>query len=369
MAIGDRAARDRMRPAAVLLALASAACARPGTPPADMPRAAAGPPFVVTAQVSGTRALLQAVSPVDENVVWVSGHRATWARSTDGGASWHAGAMTGPDSSLQFRDVHAVDARTAYLLAAGPGAASRIYKTTDGGASWALQFQNRDTSAFYDCFDFWDARRGAAVSDAVDGRMIVIVTADGGDTWTRVADAAVPPALEGEGAFAASGTCLTARPGGLAWIGTGAREGARVYLTRDYGRSWSVVTTPVVGGQASGIASVVFRDDRRGLALGGRIGAPEEFSDNVAVTGDGGRTWTLAGRPALPGAIYGAAMVPGGRTVVAASPKGLQYSADDGATWSILANEAHWAVAFASRRVGWAVGPGGRISRLERPGR
>ncbi len=339
------------------------ACARQASPGAAGSTPAA-PRLLVTAQASGTRALLQAVSAVDENVVWVSGHRATWARTTDGGATWHAGAMAGPDSTLQFRDVHAVNALTAYLLAAGPGAASRIYKTTDGGASWTLQFQNRDSSAFYDCFDFWDADHGVAVSDAVGDRMIIITTSNGGATWTRLPDGAVPPALENEGAFAASGTCLTARAGGRAWIGTGAVSGARVYHTRDHGRTWSVVTTPVVSGPASGIASVIFRDDRHGMALGGRIGAPEEFSDNVAVTDDGGRTWRLAARTPVPGAMYGAAYLPGSRAVVAASPKGLVISPDEGASWSVLAPEAYWAVGFGGPGAGWAVGPGGRIMKL-----
>ena len=87
----------------------------------------------ITEQQSHTTALLQAVSAVDERVVWVAGHRATWVRTVDGGRTWVPGAMTGPDSTLEFRDVHAVSATTAYLLAAGPGEKSRIYKTTSPG--------------------------------------------------------------------------------------------------------------------------------------------------------------------------------------------------------------------------------------------
>lgn len=47
--------------------------------------------------------------------------------------------VAGTDS-LQFRDVHAVDAETAYLLSIGSGADSRIYRTDDGGRSWNLQW-------------------------------------------------------------------------------------------------------------------------------------------------------------------------------------------------------------------------------------
>src|SRR5690348_10172108 len=78
----------------------------------------APPAPVVTEQNSGTTARLQAVSAVNERVVWVSGIRATWARTLDGGSTWVADSMA--DSWLEFRDVHAVSADRAWLLASGP---------------------------------------------------------------------------------------------------------------------------------------------------------------------------------------------------------------------------------------------------------
>ena len=44
-----------------------------------------------------------------------------------------------------------VDANTAQILAIGPGRKSRIYRTTDGGATWDRTFTNKDQDAFYDC--------------------------------------------------------------------------------------------------------------------------------------------------------------------------------------------------------------------------
>ena len=332
------------------------ACARAGGAPRPLT-------FTITEQQSGTTALLQAVSAVNDSVAWVSGHRATWARTTDGGATWSAGRMTGRDSTLQFRDVHAVSADVAYLLAAGPGPASRIYKTTDGGANWQLQFTNRDTSAFYDCFAFWDANHGIAVSDAVGGHLLAVATEDGGAHWVDVSGA-LPPALAGEGAFAASGTCLIARGGDRAWIAAAATAGSRVYRSTDRGRTWAFAMVPVVTGEATGVASVTFRDDDHGLALGGKIGDANDRSDAVARTGDGGVTWSVAGRPTFSGAIFGGAYVPGTRAVVAVGPKGLDYSLDEGAIWTSLSTNAYWSVGFASSRAGWAVGPGGRITKI-----
>lgn len=333
----------------------------------------AAPPTTVAPalepQVSGTRALLQAVSAPSDGIAWVSGHAAAVLRTTDGGATWERLMVPGAASdSLQFRDVHAVDAETAYLLAAGPGNRSRIYKTTDAGRTWELQFLNSDSSAFYDCFAFWDATHGVAFSDAVAGRFVVRLTDDGGAHWTLVPATALPSARPGEGAFAASGACVVALADRFAWIGTGATDTARVLATTDAGRSWWVATTPVAAGTTAGIAALAFRDSLHGVALGGKLDSPTERSDNIAATVDGGRTWHLAGRPNFPGAVYGAAIVPGGRgMVVAAGPKGLDYSGDDGATWNSLDTLSYWSVGFASRRVGWAVGPEGRITRIKLP--
>jgi len=316
-----------------------------------------------------TTALLQAVSAPNEAIVWVSGHAAAVLRSTDGGATWTSIVVPGAAAdSLQFRDVYAVDAMTAYLLAAGPGPRSRIYKTADGGRSWELQFTNPDSSAFYDCFDFWDARRGVALSDGVGGHLLIRRTADGGAHWDLPVVDSLPLAQKGEGGFAASGTCVVTLAGRFAWIGTGAADTARVLRSEDGGRTWRATATPIAAGDFAGIATVVFRDTLHGLVLGGELGSPAEFSDNVAVTGDGGRTWRLAGRPGFSGAVYGAAVVPGrAGSVVAVGPRGLAYSVDDGTTWTTLDTLSYWSVGFASRRVGWAVGPAGRITRIRFP--
>ncbi len=317
----------------------------------------------ITEQQSHTTTLLQAVSAVDDSVVWVSGHQATWVRTVDGGRTWEPGAMTGPDSALEFRDVEAMSATTAYLLAAGPGERSRIYKTTDAGRSWQLQFMNRDSAAFYDCFDFWDATHGIAVSDAVRGKMIVIRT-DDGEHWSAVAEDGMPPALPGEGSPAASGTCLTVRGRARAWFGTEPKP--RVYRTDDRGDHWAVATTPIVAGEATGVATLAFRDEQHGMALGGRLLKADDRSDSVAaVTSDGGDTWTLVNRPTFSGAVYGAAVVPAmPGYVVAAGPQGLDWTGDDGRSWTNLSGSAYWAVDCTLLHVCWAVGPHGRISSV-----
>ncbi len=349
--IGDRAAR----------ALGLVACASVTVAPQEPSRPMLRP------QTSGVSVVLQAVSAPSERVAWVSGHGGVVLRTTDGGATWDRLVVPHAES-LQFRDLHARDAEVAWLLAAGPGERSRIYATTDGGHQWALQFLNRDSSAFYDCFAFWDADRAVAFSDAVRGGLVVLMTDNGGAQWRRVADAALPPAQPGEGAFAASGACVISVGDRHAWIGTGAASTARVLRTTDGGGTWTAVPVPIPGGPAAGIAALAFRDTLRGVALGGNIADPgDSTSITVARTADGGRTWQAAGRTALRGATYGAAFAPGTPLLLAVGPGGLDWSPDGGGTWTTLDTAPYWSVGFASRHRGWAVGPAGRIVRVDVP--
>jgi len=332
-----------------------------GTP---QPAVRPDPAPTLTPQKSGTSVLLQAVSPVSSSVVWVSGHGGTVVRTINGGSAWYAQVVPGADS-LQFRDVHGVDGNTAYLLSAGPGELSRIYKTRNGGHSWELQFMNEEPEGFYDCFDFWDEQRGVAYGDAVNGELRVLVTNDGGSSWNLVAADKLPPAQPGEGGFAASGTCVKVWEGGRAWISTGNAETARVLISDDWGRTWRAVDTPLISGEAAGSTTITFRDRLNGLVLGGDLANREGHTDNVAVSGDGGFTWFLAGRPQLPGAVYGAAFMPHSPapTAIAVGPAGADYSVDDGRSWVSLDRQEYWGVAAVSGSA-WIVGPEGRITRV-----
>ncbi len=321
--------------------------------------------FVLTPQPSGTKVRLQAVSVSGEAVIWASGLEGTFVRSIDGGASWSSGVVNGAEE-LQFRDVHAVDADTAYLMSAGPGEASRIYKTEDGGATWATQFVNGVPEAFFDGMDFWDAESGLAYSDSVGGEMVLIRTRDGA-TWERIDPAGLPHPLPGEGAFAASGTCVTVLGEQTAFVAMGV-GGARVLKTTDRGDSWEVIETPVPhGNETSGLTSITFLANGSGVAAGGDISAPENYADNVAISEDFGDSWWLVAGPTFPGPVYGIAYVPGAPTltIVAVGPGGASYSTDDGGSWASIADESYWSLAFTDGGVGFLVGPDGRLTRID----
>src|SRR5215469_14760021 len=244
-------------------------------------------------QDSHTTENLRGVCAIWAKVIWASGTHGTYLRTNDGGVNWIAARVPGAEV-LDFRDVEAFSADEAYLLAAGPGEQSRIYKTTDGGKAWSLQFMNHEPKGFYDCMAFWDRSHGIALGDPVNGKFALLTTEDGVH-WNALAPTVFPPAIEGEGGFAASGTCITVQGESNVWFATGGKA-ARVFRSQDRGKTWTVADTPIVHGtESSGIFSISFRDALHGLVAGGDYQHPEKGEANLAYTEDGGLTWTLAG--------------------------------------------------------------------------
>jgi len=317
---------------------------------------------------TGTTAGLRGLSAVGESVVWASGTGGTFVRSVDGGATWQVGAVPGAES-LDFRDVEAFGAETAYLLSIGRGESSRIYKTSDGGKNWTLQFKNADPDVFLDAMAFWDAEHGLVLGDPVRGRFLILATDDGGKTWAPAPPEGMPPALPGEAAFAASGTCIAASGARHVWFGTGGAA-ARVFRSTDRGRTWSVAETPVTSGaESAGIFSVAFRDERHGVAVGGDYRRPEAAEKNAAVTDDGGRTWRLLEKSRPAGYRSGVAWARGrgAQALIAVGTSGADYSMNGGADWVGVDRENSYSTSFGAAGAGWVSGPGGRVARIPVP--
>lgn len=311
-----------------------------------------------TPSVSSSPSRLRGVSAASDRVAWASGAGGTVLLTTDGGATWMRRPVSDSDGR-DFRDVQSFNEREALVLAIGPGEESRIYATADGGATWTLRHVNRDPDGFLDALAFWDRDHGLALGDPVGGRFVVLATDDGGATWTRVG-LDMPEALPGEGAFAASGTCVAVQGDRHAWFGTG---GGRVFRSDDRGRTWTAHATPIPAGNgSSGVFSLAFRDELHGVAVGGDYKVPDAPGPRVALTRDGGRTWTAPTGPDARGYRSAVAFL-SETSLIGVGPTGADRSDDGGASWRSLGDEGFHAVA-ASRSTAWAVGEEGRIARL-----
>lgn len=305
-----------------------------------------------------TTASFRGLSVVTEKVIWASGTGGTVIRTTDGGNSWDV--IKVPDAEkLDFRDIEAFDAKTAYILSIGNGEASRIYKTTDGGKTWKAQFVNKEQAAFYDAIACWNKKNCVAMSDPVDGKYRLVTTKDG-ESWSIMDTSAMPAAKDGEAAFAASGTCLYIDKSGAVFLVSGGSH-ARVFRSNDKGVTWTVAETPLAKGTpGSGIFSIAMRNSKNGVIVGGNYEKPTDTANNAALTNDGGRTWLpMAG---LSGYRSGVAFIDG-KIIVAVGTGGSDVSYDRGKTWRVLRTEDLNAVATDRNKTAWAVGPRGYVGR------
>lgn len=322
-----------------------------------------------TPQKSNTTASLYGLSIVNAKVVWASGTGGTFVHTTDGGETWQVGTVPGGEK-LDIRDVYAVDAKTAYLMSIGNGNESRIYKTTDMGKTFSLQYSEQNPKAFLDCMAFWDATHGIVVGDAVDGKAELLTTSDAGAHWTPLRPESLPPAKVGEGS-PASGTCIAtySEKNGRqetwhAWFVT--ENASRVFHTADGGKTWMASETPLVAGLNRGVFSIAVVDADRLAIVGGDYDHPQIVKANSAYTRDGGRTWKESSRPPA-GYRWCVAIVPDtpGPTAFAVGPTGMDYSIDRGKNWDRMNQVDANTTAFADAHHGWAVGRKGLILRFK----
>ncbi|MEO8563276.1 MAG: hypothetical protein ABI601_14425 [bacterium] len=315
-------------------------------------------------QHSPTDVELRGLSVVSPRVVWASGGRGTVVHTLDGGEHWTRDTIPGA-GTLDLRAIAATSATTAHALSIADS--SRIYRTTDGGRTWMRAWSATKKGTFLDALRFWDARHGIAMSDPVDGKFLLLSTNDSGESWQEIPAAVIPSALTGEGGFAASGSCIAVYGTADVWIVSGGATSARIYHSSDRGKSWTVHDTPLrAGAPPAGAFSVAFRDARHGVISGGDYEKPTLRGRNLAVTSDGGATWTLADSASSPAGYRSAvAFMPatGTNTMVAVGLTGTDVSVDGGRTWRSVDEVPYNSVAFASATAGWAVGPKGRIAR------
>ena len=309
---------------------------------------------------SGKTASFRGLYTVDENIAWMSGSNGVVLRTTDAGKTWEQKVIPNTDS-LQFRDIHAFNENLAFVISAGLPA--MIYKTTDGGKTWSAVYSNNKEGVFFDAMDFWDEQHGITFSDPIDGHLFIITTEDGGETWQEVSKENIPPVVEGEAGFAASGTCLTVQGDKNVWIGTGGKV-ASVFRSTDRGKSWEVSTTPITHGKSStGIFSLAFKDAFNGIATGGDYASDTLSTNNSAITTDGGKTWKLIGRN--PYGYKSCVTYIDNQRLIAVGTSGTDISHDGGLSWKKTDTTAYHVVSFSkSGKLGFAAGGDGRIARF-----
>lgn len=308
----------------------------------------------------GRETSIRALSVVDDSIAWVSGSKGWVGRTTNRGKTWQWNQLPAY-TALDFRDIEAFSARRAVIVSAGTPAV--ILLTADGGDTWKEVYRNESPDIFLDGMDFWNDKRGLIYGDPIKNRMQLLETKDGGEHWSVATDNLKEPLKEGEASFAASGTAIRMLQGGHVWIVTGGTV-SRVFYSGDYGAHWQVSACPVVQGKSStGAFSVVFTDASHGVVVGGDYAADTLHTDNLVLTDNGGKTWR---KPAVePGGFRSGVEYAGKNVLVATGTSGTDISNDGGKTWQSVSKDGFHVVRKA-KKGNWVVvaGGGGRIGEI-----
>ncbi len=313
-------------------------------------RAGEGAATTLQLQQSGVDVRLRGISAVDANVAWASGQKGTVLLTVDGGAHWQVMHVEGAEA-LDFRDIEAFSVDTAVVLSIGPGQASRVYRTDDGGQTWTLALQNTDPRGFFDCMAF-EGKRGWMLGDPVDGRYQLFATDNGGRDWRQLGNG--PPAAVDEAAFAASGTCIARVHGALAVASGGAR--ARIHLLRDGRQKWQAIDTGMARRKPEAGVFSVAALAKGWFAVGGDYRG-ESMPGNAAFGSGKAVKRIIAPR----GYRSGTACVDDKLPCIAVGPSGTDLW--DGKRWHELGDVGFDAIDLHGN-IGWLSGDAGRIARI-----
>jgi photosystem II stability/assembly factor-like uncharacterized protein len=252
-----------------------------------------------------------------------------------------------------FRSI-ASNGQSLFVLSVGNPAL--LFKYLDGDSK--IVYTEEHEKVFYDSMAFFDEQNGIAMGDPTDDCLSIILTNDGGETWTKIPCSNLPKTEDGEAAFAASNTNI-AVIGSDAWLATGGKR-ARVFHTPDKGLTWKVYETPITqGGKMTGIYSIDFYDSMNGIIFGGNWEDKNNTVANKAITIDGGKTWKLIADGQEPGYKSCVQYVPDthGKELFAVSSNGTSFSNDSGYSWKEVSSEKDfYTIKFVNKNMAWLAG-------------
>lgn len=258
---------------------------------------------------------------------------------------------------LAFRSIAKTKDAVFILSVASPAV---LYKIGFDGSDAAYiddVYMEEGENVFYNAMKFWNDKEGVAMGDPVEDCLSVIITRNGGNTWSKLPCDVLPKTEEGEGAFAASNSNIAIYKDHT-WIVTGGKR-SRIFYSPDKGKSWEVFDTPIQEGDTmTGIYSVDFYDEKTGVIFGGDWNHKASNTANKAITKDGGKTWTLLNDGRNPGYTSSVKFVPGskGQGITAVGDFGISYSGNQGRTWRELSKEGFHAIEFVNDSVAFASG-------------
>ncbi len=294
------------------------------------------------------------------NVIWfmaVDGtNKETWVfRSNDGGETFthNSTALSGRGAQ-----VDAFDASTALVSCAN----GKVYKTTDGGATWAeaYSYSLGLGDGWFDGLRVLNSTTAIAYGDGVEnGDMHFVKTTDMGETWAEIEGIDYLNSVWGYYTWGAAACNV----GESVWMtGYNGNDEAFVFRSYDAGDSWEsfAVDTAVT----DRIRAIAMINDNDGLAT--------VDDGSVIKTADGGETWETVTVPENAGFVNGVAAVPNSDYIYLFDDGGVFLTGDVGASYTQITvpedvneNDYFTAGVFDEKEFGYVFTYYGDVLRFE----
>jgi len=340
---------------------------------------------------AGRRVSFRGLSVVNDKVFWASGSNGTVAKSTDGGNTLEWITIPGYEKR-DFRDIEAIDAETAVIMAIAEPAV--ILKTKDGGKNWAKVFEDTTKGMFMDAMDMLvdsvqikrikdqgnrkqdnkvPTHTLIVVGDPINGKLFVAMSFDAGDTWQVMPkseskdDVRLVP--DTEAMFASSGTNVKLtnwNDHSPTLLVTGGSKARLKDLTlHNFNDSLHIMQ----GGTSTGANSIdVFNKTKSAVIVGGDFAKDSIGSNNCVLVSfqTGKPVYSLP--ETMPHGYRSCVVYLDANNLVACGTSGIDVSKDAGKNWQLISKENFHVIQKA--RNGKAIfmaGGGGRIAQLILP--
>lgn len=255
----------------------------------------------------------------------------------------------------EFRSIASNGTSIFVLNVANP---AKLFKVSKDFKIIETVYNETHEKVFFDSMQFWNSKEGIAIGDPINTCFNVIITRDGGSSWTKINCDKLPLLEEGEAAFAASNTNIIIK-NNKTWIVSGGKK-SRVLYSADKGLTWDVHQTPIIEGKTmTGIFTGDFYNESIGIISGGDYEKPNQNFQNKAITHDGGKNWKLIAENQGFGYASCIQFVPQskGQELVCVGANGMFYSADEGEHWKQVSTDPDlYTIRFIDRKTAIAAG-------------